>query len=61
VTKLILLVGPDHMVASFVKQKMKDAEKVVHLDPKTTQYVLGLPVQEMMRSCVGIKFIVTPL
>ena len=50
-TKLIILfVVPDPMVASFVKQNIKDAKKVAHWDPKTTQYVLGLSVGEVMRS-----------
>jgi len=50
-TKLIILfVVPDPMAASFVKQNIKDAKKVAHWDPKTTQYVLGLSVGEVMRS-----------
>jgi hypothetical protein len=50
-TKLIILfVVPDPIAASFVKQNIKNAKKVAHWGPKTTQYVLGLPVREVMRS-----------
>ena len=38
------------MVASFRKQKVKDKDRVVHWDPKTTQYVLELPEEEVLRS-----------
>jgi len=47
---IIPFVVPESKVASFVKQQSKDAEKVGHWDSKTTQYVLGLPVHEVMRS-----------
>lgn len=47
---IILFVAPDPMVASFVEQIIKDVEKVAHWDTKTTQYVLGLSVREVMRS-----------
>jgi hypothetical protein len=50
-TKLIIpFVVPDPIAASFVKQNIKNAKKVAHWGPKTTQYVLGLPVREVMRS-----------
>lgn len=44
---IILFVVPDSTAASFVKQIIKDA---THWGPKTTQYVLGLPVREVLRS-----------
>jgi hypothetical protein len=47
---IILFVVPDPMAASFVKQVIKDADKVGHWGLKTTQYVLGLPEREVLRS-----------
>jgi hypothetical protein len=44
---IILFVVPDPMVASFVKQNIEDAD-IGGL--KTTQCVLGLSGQEVMRS-----------
>jgi hypothetical protein len=50
-TKLIILfIVPDPMAASFVKQNIEGVKEVAHWDPKTTQYVLGLSVAEVMRS-----------
>jgi hypothetical protein len=47
---IILFVVPEPMMASFVQQRFKDAEKCAHWQQKTTQYVLGLPEEEVMRS-----------
>jgi hypothetical protein len=47
---IILFVVPETMTASFELQRFKDSEKDAHWAEKTTQYVLGLPVQEVLRS-----------
>lgn len=48
---IVLFVVPEPMAASFVKQPFKDAANdVAHWGLQTTQYVLGLPEQELMRS-----------
>ncbi|KIM91763.1 hypothetical protein PILCRDRAFT_811037 [Piloderma croceum F 1598] len=48
---IILFVVPEPMAASFAKQRFEnDAEQVAHWDLKTTQYVLGLPEREVIRS-----------
>jgi hypothetical protein len=47
---IILFVVPERMAASFVKQQFKDTKTAAHWEDKTTQYVLGLPVAEVMRS-----------
>ena len=51
---VILFMIPDPMMASFVKQNIKDVKKWAL---KTTQYILGLLVQEVMRLYVGIHFL----
>lgn len=47
---IILFVFPETMMASFQMQQFTDSEKCAHWAEKTTQYVLGLPVQEVLRS-----------
>jgi hypothetical protein len=47
---IILFVVPEPMATSFVEQRFKDAKKSANWGVKTTQYVLGLPEQEVMRS-----------
>lgn len=48
---IILFIVPEPMAVSFQKQILKDSAKVDHWDSKTAQFVLGLPEQEVLRSC----------
>ena len=47
---IILFVGLNTMGAAFVRQKIKDAEKVGHWSETTAQYVLMLSEKEVFRA-----------
>jgi len=47
---IILFVVPATMMASFELQRFKDSVKDAHWAEKTSQFVLGLPVQEVFKS-----------
>jgi len=47
---IILFVVPETMMASFVAQRFIDSTKYAHWEEKTTQYILGLPAQEVLSS-----------
>jgi hypothetical protein len=47
---IILFVVPATMMASFELQRFKDSEKCAHWAEKSAQFVLGLPVEDVLRS-----------
>ena len=47
---IILFVVPETMMASFVAQRFTDSAKYEIWEKKTTQYILGLPTEEVLRS-----------
>jgi hypothetical protein len=51
---IILFVVPESISASFIKQRFKDAKKFAHWRSKTSQYVVGLPEREVLRTRVEL-------